>query len=138
MMTFQEAEALTPNGFHDAEIDTLHVDYRTGTLSLSMRLWTGTLGTPNQEEYSSAELRVQGLLFCAIDPPDPRYPFPPDGDSLGVDGAHGPGDLAAKADLIARLPPEISLYRFFVEQWNSFIYVAGGDVQLSVGVARCR
>jgi hypothetical protein len=68
-MTFREAEALTPNGFHDAKIDTLHVDYGTGSLSLSMRLWTGRLGTPNKEEYSPAELRVNRLLFCAIDPP---------------------------------------------------------------------
>jgi len=109
------------------------MDYQTGVLTLSMKLSSGTPGTPNQEEYSPAELRVNRVLFLAIDPPDPRYPFVPDGRSLQVDGAHGLGDLEAKSDLIAALPPDVSLYRFFVDQWNSFIYIAGSDVQLSLG-----
>ncbi len=120
-MTFQEVEALAPNGFHDAIIDKMSVDYQAGVLSLSMRVWVGTMGMPNQEDYSPAELRVNRLLFCAIDPPDPRYPFVPDGDSLRVDGAHGLGDLAVNGDLVARLPADVSLYRFFVDEWNSFI-----------------
>jgi hypothetical protein len=134
-MTFEEAEKSAPNGFHDAKIDALHVDYKTGCLSLSMRLWIGTLGTPDAEEYSPAELRVNRLLFYSIEPPDPSYPFVPDGDSLDVSGADGLGDLAVKADLIAGLPSDVSLYRFFVEQWNSFIYIAGSDIQLSLNAS---
>jgi hypothetical protein len=109
------------------------MDFTTGALTLSMRLWTGIMGTQNQEEYSPAKLRVNRVLFLAMDSPDPRYPFVPDGSSLTVDGAHGLGDLKAKSDLVAALPSDVSLYRFFVEQWNSFIYIAGSDVQLSLG-----
>lgn len=88
-MTFEEAEAVVPNGFHDAQIESLYVDYKTGTLSLSMKLWVGELGTPSAEEYAVAELRVNRLLFCSIGSPDPRYPYVPDGDALDVDGADG-------------------------------------------------
>ena len=131
-MTFKEAEAFAPNGFHDAKIDALHLDYKTGALSLSMRLLCGSPGMADQEDYCRAELRVGRLLFCAIDPPDPRYPFAPDHEPLGVSGADGLGDLAANSDLITRLPSDASLYRFFVEQWNSFIYIAGHDIRLSL------
>jgi len=134
-MTFKDAEAQAPNGFHDAKIDALSLDFRLGALTLSMRILVGTPGSPDEEKYGAAELRVNRLLFCAMEPPDPRYPFVPDGDSLGVSGADGLGDLASKADLVARLPPEASLYRFFVEQWNSFIYIAGSNIQLSLNVS---
>lgn len=130
-MTFQDVAASAPNGFHDAKIDRLSVDYRTGTLTLSMQLWTGTLGTADAENYSPAELRVNRLLFCAIEPPDPRYPFAPNGDPLDVSGADGLGDLEAKAGLVAGLPADASLYRFFVDRWNSFICIAGWDIHLS-------
>ena len=132
-MTFEEVEALAPSGFHDAKIDGMSVDYQTGVLTLSMRVLIGTPGTPDEEDYGPAELRVNRLLFCAIEPPDPNYPFAPEGEGLGVSGADGLGDLALKADLVARLPADVSLYRFFVEQWNSFIYIAGSDVHLSLG-----
>jgi hypothetical protein len=90
------------------------------------------MGTPNAEEYCPAELRVNHLLFCAIDPPDPRYPFAPAGDPLDVSGADGMGDMSGSAALTARLPADVSLYTFFVVQWNSFIYIAGSDIQMSL------
>src|SRR5580700_3556879 len=129
-MTFEEAEAQCPNGFHDAEIEGFAVDYRAGTLSLSMKLLSGTPGMPDHEDYCAATLRVNRLVFFAIEPPDPRYPFIPDGDSLGIDGAKGLGNSGEMAALAARFPAEVSCYRFFVEPWNSFIYVAGSDIEL--------
>jgi len=131
-MTFEEVEAQAPNGFHDAKIDSLSVDYKVGVLTLSMKVLAGTPGMPDEEDYCAAELRVNRLLFCAIESPDPRYPFVPNGDSLDVSGAAGLDDLAVNADLVARLPADVSLYRFFVEQWNSFICIAGPDIQLSL------
>jgi hypothetical protein len=43
-MTFEEVEAQAPNGFHDAKIDSLSLDYKAGVLTLSMRVLAGTPG----------------------------------------------------------------------------------------------
>lgn len=129
-MTFKEAEQSLPNGFHDAEIEKLSLDYRSGTLSISMRLWVGAMGTPNQEEYRCAELRVNKLVWCSIQPPDPTYPFAPNGDPLNVQGDDGLSHCEELTPLVRQLPAGVSFYRFFFEEWNSFICIAGSDVKL--------
>jgi hypothetical protein len=134
-MTFEQVEASAPNGFHDAILEKLAVDYQAGIISLSMRLLVGTPGMEDEEAYSPAELRVNRLLFCAIEPPDPSYPFAPDGNPLDVSGARGLGDTPEMAKIAAQLPADASCYRFFVEQWNSFIYIAGSDIQLSLNLS---
>jgi hypothetical protein len=76
-MTLRDVADTLPNGFHDSKIESLSVDYKTGTLSLSMRVLIGTPGMPDQEDYGPAQLRVNLLLFCSIQPPDPNYPHAP-------------------------------------------------------------
>jgi hypothetical protein len=85
-MTFEEAEDGLPNGFHDAQIERISLDYLAGTLQIAMRILIGTPGEPNQDEYGPAELRVSGLYFCSIEPPYPTYPFKPNGEPFGVSG----------------------------------------------------
>jgi hypothetical protein len=130
-MTFEEIEKSTPNGFHDAVIERFSIDYPSGRILLLMRLLVGTPGAEDEERYAPAELRVNRLLFCAIEPPDPDYPFVPDGSPLDVSGVRGLGDTPEMARIAAQLPSTASCYRFFVDQWNAFIYLAGSDIQLS-------
>jgi hypothetical protein len=130
-MTFREIENTLPNGFHDAKIESLSVDYKTGALSISMRMLIGTPGMPGQEDYGPAELRVNRLLFCSVEPPDPTYPYAPDGNAFNVQGDDGIGDSPALKTLREQLPPGASMYRFFVEEWNSFIYIAGSEIEIS-------
>jgi hypothetical protein len=33
--------------------------------------------------------------------------------------------------LLRKLPPNATAYRFFLEEWNCFFYLAAGDVQFS-------
>ena len=129
-MTLKEVEQSLPNGFHDAEIEKLSLDYGSGTLSMSMKIWVGTMGTVDQEEYRSAEMRVNKLAWCSIQPPDPTYPFALNGNPLNVQGDDGLGHCEELTPLVRQLPVGVSFYRFFVEEWNSFICIAGSDVKL--------
>jgi hypothetical protein len=115
------------------KIEGLSVDYKTGALSLSMRVLIGTPDMPDQEDYGPAQLRVNRLLFCSIQPPDANYPYAPDGRALNVQGDDGIEDSLELKVLAGRLPPGVSLYRFFVEEWNSFIYIAGSEIEISPG-----
>ena len=130
-MTFREIEQTLPNGFHDAKIVRISLDYPAGTLVMNMRVLIGTPGEPDQDEYGPAEVSVTGLYLCSIEPPDPKYPFRLTGKPLGVSGDSSGNSSPEISNLMRKLPPSASCYRFFVEQWNSFIYVAGSDVQIS-------
>ena len=131
-MTFEELDQSLPNGFHDAEIYSIRVDYGSATVTLDVSFWVGDLDGPNREEYRRGILKVTGLLFCSIDPPDPAYPFLPDGSPVTVSGDAAKSDtLPVLARLTPRFPPGASCYRFFVNDWNSFIHIAAKDVQLS-------
>lgn len=130
-MTFREIEKILPNGFHDAKIEGISLDYPGATLVASMKILTGTPGESDQDEYGPAEMKISGLYFCSIEPPDPNYPFKPNGKPLGVSGDNSGNSSPEISNLVRKLPPGASSYRFFVEQWNSFIYMAASDVQIS-------
>jgi len=133
-MTFQEASDALPHGFHDAEIENLTLDYKGRTLSLLMKVLVGAPGTVDQEELAYLGVRVNELYFCSIDPPDPNYPFQPDGSAIQVSGDAGLFNSKAEvAELASKFPAGIEFYRFFVEQWNSFICIAGSNVEISCG-----
>ncbi len=131
-MTFEELDNQLPNGFHDAELHSVRIDYVHGTMTLHMSFWVGDLKGPNREEYRAGELRITGLYFCAIDPPDPECRYVPHGSALNVSGDRAkPDTFPALEKLSQTLPPGVSCYRFFVHEWNSFINIAAKDVQVS-------
>src|SRR5271165_6240529 len=114
-MTFEQLDAELPNGFHDAQLYGFVVDYIAGSMTLRIDLWVGNLDGPDPEEYRPAELRVTGLYFCSLDPPDPNYRFIPDGSPLDVSGDPAkPDTLPALKEFSRTLPVGASCYRFFV------------------------
>jgi hypothetical protein len=134
VMTLDELDHTLPNGFHDAKIYSLAIDYAAASVKLRMALLVGWPDDPveERERYQDAELLVTGLSFCSIDPPSPNYPFVPDGKPIGVGGDLAREDhLPLLPHLSAKFPPGTSCYRFFVHDWNAFIYIAARDAQLS-------
>ena len=127
-MTFEEVEKTLPNGFHDAKIVQITLDYPAGTLLMTMQI---LVGVGQATEYGPAELRANGLYFCFIDPPDPTYPFKPNGKGLRVCGDQEPRESPVIGDLLHELPEGVSVYRFYADRWNSFIHVAATDIQIS-------
>lgn len=131
-MTFDELDNELPNGFHDAELHSLKIDYVSGAAVLRMALDFGDLHGPKREDRRMGELRLSGLYFCVIDPPDPSYRYMPDGTPMNVSGDTAePATFPALTELSRTLPPGVSCYRFFVHEWNSFINIAANDVRIS-------
>jgi hypothetical protein len=127
-VTIEELEGALPNGFHDAEIFSFEVDYAAGIAKFRMNLLVGWPDDPEPERqaYQEAILVVSGLCFFSVDPPSSKYPFLPDGKPICVSGDAAKSDhLPSLADLVARFPDGTWCYRFFVDDWNAFIHVAG-------------
>ncbi|MGB8802242.1 MAG: hypothetical protein WCC97_16300 [Candidatus Acidiferrales bacterium] len=125
-MTFDEWDHKLPNGFHDAEISTLQIDYPRRTMTLHMRLLSLIRG-----EYIAAVVTVSGLQFCSIGAPSPEYPY--QGKSaITVGGDPAKSDHLPELDALApTFPKDVACYRFFVHDWNNFIYIAAADVDVT-------
>jgi hypothetical protein len=97
-----------------------------------MDLLMGGPDEPDPELYRPGKLRVEPVYLFFIEPPDAKYSFVPDGSDLKVDGDYVKvGQNTAVDRLLPMLPQNATTYRFFLEKWNAFLYVAGGSVDLS-------
>jgi hypothetical protein len=131
-MTFEDLDRDLPNGFHDAKIESVTVDYVQRSAVIAMRLLVGTPTSADQDEYRGATLRVSGLCYYAIDAPDPAYPFMRTGSAINVAGyPEDPKEFPALDGLLPAMPKDVACYRFFVQEWNAFIHIAAMDVRLS-------
>lgn len=135
-MTFEELERKLPNGFHDAKIKSMSVDlvFRTATLMMNLLVGVGTPEDRNASVYRPGVLTIQGLLMFFVEPPDPKYNFLPDGSPLNASGdSVKVGQNPVVDHLLPVLPQHATVYRFFLEEWNSFLYLGGATVEFSWG-----
>ncbi len=77
-MTLEEIADSLPNEFHDTHIKSISIDYLMRTAKFDLEIWVGDSAAINEEEreaYRNARLTLSGLLYCVIEPPDPRYDY---------------------------------------------------------------
>jgi hypothetical protein len=133
-MTFEELDDALPNGFHDAKVQKVAVDYVQRSVIMTMQLSVGTPDSANPDEYRGATLDVSGLCYYSIEPPDPTYPFLRGGSPVNVAGYPEDAEkFPALNALLPAMPKDVSCFRFFVHDWNSFVHIAARDVQIEWG-----
>lgn len=113
-------------------------DFISRSITIGMELLVGLPGTPDPEEYRTSTLSVDPFYLFFVEPPDPAYGFKPDGSPIIVAGDPiKPGQNSKLDRLLPALPEDATAYRFFVSDWNSFLYIAGRSVALSWDDAVC-
>jgi hypothetical protein len=133
-MTLEEIDNLPPNGFHDAQLFSIELDYAKALAKLHVNLLIGLPDDPEEERsaYQEAIVSLTGLCFCSIEPPCPDYPFVPGGGPTWMVGDRAkPDHLPSLPDIMKKAPEGTWSYRFFVNDWNAFIYIAARDAELS-------
>jgi hypothetical protein len=132
-MTLAELEDTLPNGFHDAFLYGLAVDYKDQEVNLDVELDFGSDDDlPDVSDYKRAEVKISGLEIFIVDPPDscPQY------GTLGGDELAMNGFVTASDEYwIGRIDPKLikaagadaPFYSFFVSSWNSCIHIAAKD-----------
>lgn len=132
-MRLDELEDSLPNGFHDASIEGIVVDYVSQRATLQMKLLVSSPETETQSEreiYKRAELQLLGILYFVIEAPDPSYKYA-EGKALTIDaGKTSEKSSPAPPIPLDQLPTGVSAYWFFVSDWNSFIHIAAMDAKL--------
>jgi hypothetical protein len=119
--TLEYIAAQLPNGFHDAEVSSILVDWGSRRVSFHGVAWMAREGAP--EVYRPFELRAEGL--CSFLHPDciqVRHSLDsPESilkKSIRVDGFPGwPPEKAPQSPPFSEAPA----YTFYVYEWNDFI-----------------
>lgn len=128
-MTLTDVDRQLPNGFHDAYLLRFATDYVKAAMTLDLNLWIGSpdAKTPEERErYKPGRIRIAGLRWCVIAPPD--IVLNPNPRGFRVDA--GPvSDLETPPKLPAA-PPGVFSWWFFVQEWNTSLYVAGQSAAL--------
>jgi len=131
-MTFEEIKQELPNGFHDAAIRNISADFEGRFVTIGMDLHVGVRSSADPERYRAGTLRVASPYLFFMEAPDPDYPFVPNGSPLNVDGDSVRVGQNAEVDrLLPVIPQNAIVYRFFLEEWNSFFYLAGASAEFS-------
>ena len=122
-----------PNGFHDAKLENINLDYVSRRATLQMQLLIGVPDGETQEEretYKPAEVHLSEVLYFVIEAPDSNYKYPTSKE-LDIDAGRADEKSAPTPPIpLDQLPAGISAYWFFVSDWNSFIHVAAMGARL--------
>lgn len=118
-----------PNGFHDAKLYSMSINYKTRKISFLLHLWTGNLhskSTKTRERYSPAKLELRKFDYCIIDSPDDNYPYS-DSIPLCIDIY-----TTAPNDSVKTPPADSKSFKIYiwVNEWNAYIRIAAQDAIL--------
>jgi len=73
-------------------------------------------------------LRLTGLLYCTVEPPDHGYPFQ-NAEGLWIADSRSGNSVNISDSLLATFPEEAFTHQFFVNDWNAFICIAAMDAR---------
>jgi hypothetical protein len=131
-MTFDELDTRFANGFDDARITAVTVDYGARRTTFQLDLRGSSPDSPDRDVYASAVLTAREIYYLSIEPPAPDQIFAPGGDWIVVDGIpEDPHHFPLFAHLQPKLRPGAFCCRFCVHDWNSFIHVAAAEADFS-------
>jgi len=126
-MTVEEIEMSLPNGLHDANLAKLAIDYVNNEAVFDIRIDVSDAESTDQSEQCRfGSLTLSGLMFCVIEPPDPRYTYR-NSSGLWITSS-GP---VTSDDILTKLPRPLPqgafVHYLFINDWNAFIYIAAMD-----------
>lgn len=131
-MTFEELDDRFPNGFDDAEITCLTVDYQNRTATLHLNLRGNSPDSTDRGVYERAVLIARDFYYVSIEPPDPDHLFYPKRSMIQINGySEDPKQFPLFEQLKPKLSAGAFCCRFFVHDWNSFIHLAAQAGQFS-------
>jgi len=131
-MTFREIESALVNGLHDAFLTGVCFDPVLQIVTLKMSVDVSTEGSGSERVYRTVSVVATGVSLFFIEPPDSSYPYAIDGEAIQASGDGDFQGLDTRTEhLINQLPIGADRYRFFFDNWNSFLYLAAQDVTYS-------
>ena len=129
-MTIEEISSSLPNGFHDSEICSLHLDYERAEASLLMDIDFSSPNGATAESTRQGILKLKGVLYFVIEAPGVNVGEDENGQSekLWVTGDSSDFSVLKGAPQLPVSLPEGSFrHWFFLSNLNCFMYVAARE-----------
>jgi hypothetical protein len=125
MTSIEQLERDLPNGFHDAELCGVKVDYERGevVMTIDADVSDAEASISGEPEYRRCELIIKGLAFLSMDVPRSISEPKP----LWL--TSGAGQPSTSPIELPPLPPECFVHWFFVSEWSGFIRVAARETE---------
>ncbi len=131
--SLRQSDEETPNGFHDARLLNFTIDLVNDQAKMCLQMLVGVPRCQTEEEqegYRAATLTLQGMVYFAIEPPDPdrgfcnaQGVFIDAGDATETDNPRAPRPRGP-------LPDNAFAYWFYVVDRNSFVHIAARSATL--------
>jgi hypothetical protein len=127
-VTLQDVADTLPNGFHDAELRRLEIDYFRRTLCFDLDMWIGQMSDVRARElYRPSRLTLDKLAFIVLEPPTFSYQWNEAG-SIRIDAGEGvPSKCSSK---IPDAPEGTLTSWMFLVELNAFLLFACGQASL--------
>ncbi|HEV2863663.1 MAG TPA: hypothetical protein VGX48_21800 [Pyrinomonadaceae bacterium] len=112
--------------FHDSTIRKIAVDFLTREAKFDCVVF---VGDPDDREAQPREasgiLTFTGLLYITAGPPSSSYPYEEGGLEISYDGPVETTNFKAPIPTLPEtLPEDAFTHCFFVNNWNSFMFIA--------------
>jgi hypothetical protein len=130
-MIFEELDQRFPNGFVDAHITSISVDYQKHTATLHLIMRGNAADSPDFDVYAPAVLTARKIYYVAIEPPDSAHLLGPEREKITVDGLSEDMNDPHFGQFKSKLPVGVFCCRFFVHDWNSFIHIGAAEAEFS-------
>jgi hypothetical protein len=131
-MTIEDIESNLPNGFHDAILKKICIDYEKNEAFFDIDLDSSVPDSPDddtKENVFSRRLFLSGLVFCIVEPPTiPYTDSKVRGLWIASSGAVKPEQRSK--GLPESIPDGAFVHFFFINNWNASIYLAAMDAWL--------
>ena len=121
MQAIEAIEANLPNGFHDALLRELHVDYVAHRAVFALDVLTSTPESERDQEYRRGELTILDALFIIVDPPGMHCSLKRTSPSRIDCGSGQPSTAPIE---LPTIPAGYFLHWFFIDDLNAFVRVA--------------
>ena len=129
-MTLCELSRTLPNGFHDAELNGIRIDFLADTIVLDMSLDVSSDddSPDGKSEYKRARISLTGVRGFALPTPDDEAQTFSSPLDVSGDPVTNFQDLP---ELMRSVHNREILYSFYIDDWNSSLYVAAEEAELS-------
>ena len=126
-MTIEELEDKFPNGFHDAHLVGMTVDFLSGSACIELDV---DCDDPDPNVYTRIKFRLTGLSLFVVEPPDVRISLSY-GNTIETSGFETSDEMLPNLTSYHKNVPAGSFfYSFFLKHWNSFIHLAATNAEL--------
>jgi hypothetical protein len=126
-VTIEELENKFPNGFHDAHLVSMTVDFPAESLRIELDV---DCDDPDPNVYTRIKFRLTGLSLFIVDPPDLKISLSY-GDTIETSGYQTSDKMLSNLETYRKNVPAGSFfYSFYLTHWNCFIHVAATEAEL--------